>query len=98
MSGTEHDPRKRRSRSIRLAVFTSFISKGGNVLLMLIAIPLAYRVLGEERAAIYGVMQSLMWLVSMADLGTGPGMVRRLAGAVAAGDCERQGIVVSSAF
>ena len=63
-----------RSRRIVLAIVTSIISKGGNILLMLIAIPLAYRVLGEERAAIYGVMQSLMWLVSMADLGTGPGM------------------------
>ena len=87
-----------RSRRIVLAIVTSIISKGGNILLMLIAIPLAYRVLGEERAAIYGVMQSLMWLVSMADLGTGPGMVRRLAGAVAADDRERQGAVVSTAF
>ena len=77
---------------------TSIISKGGNMLLMFISIPLAYRVLGEERAAIYWVMQSLMWLVSMADLGTGPGMVRRLAGAVAANDRDRQGTVVSTAF
>lgn len=92
------DHQQHRSRRIVLAVITSIISKGGNVLLMLIAIPLAYRVLGEERAAIYGVMQSLMWLVSMADLGTGPGMVRRLAGAVAVDDHERQGAVVSTAF
>lgn len=87
-----------RTRRILLAVMTSIISKGGNVLLILIAIPLAYRVLGDERAAIYGVMQSLMWIVSMADLGTGPGMVRRLAGAVADDDRERQGAVVSTAF
>ncbi len=92
------DHQKKRSRNIILAVCTSIISKGGNVLLMLIAIPLAYHVLGEERAAIYGVMQSLMWLVSMSDLGTGPGMVRRLAGAVAEGDKERQGAVVSTGF
>ena len=98
MTAPPECPRKQRSRSILLAVVTSVISKGGNILLMLIAIPLAYRVLGEERAAIYGVMQSLMWVVSMADLGTGPGMVRRLAGAVAAGDRERQGAVVSTAF
>jgi len=91
-------PREHRKRSILLAVFTSIISKGGNVLLMLISIPLAYRLLGEERAAIFGVMQSLMWLVNMADLGTGPGMVRRLAGAVAAGDQARQGAIVSTAF
>jgi O-antigen/teichoic acid export membrane protein len=93
---SEHQ--KKRSRSIILAVFTSIISKGGNVLLMLLAIPLAYQVLGEERAAIYGVMQSLMWLVSMADLGTGPGMVRRLAGAVAEEDKDRQAAVVSTGF
>ncbi len=95
---TGHCPRQHRRRSILLAVFTSILSKGGNVLLMLISIPLAYHLLGEERAAIFGVMQSLMWLVSMADLGTGPGMVRRLAGAVASGDQERQGVIVSTAF
>ena len=98
MSASMSDPGRHRSRSILLAVLTSFVSKGGNILLMLLAIPLAYRVLGEERAAIYGVMQSLMWLVSMSDLGTGPGMVRRLAGAVAAGDRKEQGAIVSSAF
>lgn len=90
--------REHRKRSILLAVFTSIISKGGNILLMLISIPLAYHVLGEERAAIFGVMQSLMWFVNMADLGTGPGMVRRLAGAVASGDQQRQGAIVSTAF
>jgi O-antigen/teichoic acid export membrane protein len=98
MTTTDHCPRERRKRSILLAVFTSILSKGGNILLMLISIPLAYHVLGEERAAIFGIMQSLMWFVSMADLGTGPGMVRRLAGAVAAGDRERQGVIVSTAF
>lgn len=91
-------PREHRKRSILLAVFTSFISKGGNFLLMLISIPVAYRVLGEERAAIFGVMQSLMWFVSMSDLGTGPGMVRRLTGAVAAGDKDRQAAIVSTGF
>lgn len=94
----DHCPREHRKRSILLAVFTSIISKGGNILLMLISIPLAYHVLGEERAAIFGVMQSLMWFVNMSDLGTGPGMVRRLAGAVAANDRERQGAIVATAF
>lgn len=98
MTPPDQCPREHRRRSILRAVLTSFLSKGGNVLLMLISIPLAYQVLGEERAAIFGVMQSLMWFVSMADLGTGPGMVRRLAGAVAAGDQERQGAIVSTAF
>ena len=98
MTKADHCPREHRKRSILLAIFTSFLSKGGNVLLMLISIPLAYRVLGEERAAIFGVMQSLMWIVSMSDLGTGPGMVRRLAGAVAENDRERQGRIVSTAF
>ena len=92
------DYQKKRTRGIILAVATSILSKGGNVLLMLVAIPLAYHVLGEQRAAIYGVMQSLMWMVSMADLGTGPGMVRRLAGAVAEEDRERQSAVVSTGF
>ena len=98
MTQTGQNAREHRRRSILLAVITSFISKGGNILLMLISIPVAYRVLGEERAAIFGVMQSLMWFVSMADLGTGSGMVRRLAGAVAAGDQAREGRIVSSAF
>jgi O-antigen/teichoic acid export membrane protein len=98
MTAEQSQAAARRSRGIVLAVLTSILSKGGNILLILLAIPLAYRVLGEERAAIYGVMQSLMWLVSMSDLGTGPGMVRRLAAAAAARDRAQQSAIVSTGF
>ena len=86
----------RRSRAIVLAVLTSLVSKGGNLLLMLLGLRLAMQELGPDRFAIYGLLQSMMFLVFMADLGLGPGMVRQLAGAAARGDRRRQGEVMAT--
>lgn len=81
-----------------LAVVTSLVSKGGNALLMLISIPMAFSVLGEERFGVYGVVQTLMWFITMSDLGMGPGITRRIARAVAQGDREEETAAVSCGF
>ena len=38
---------QRRLRSLRLAVVTSLLSKGANVLIMFMALPMAYHLLGK---------------------------------------------------
>jgi len=92
------DAQKTRTRAMGLAVITSLISKGGNALLMLVSIPLAFRVLGEEQFGVYGVVQTLMWFVTMSDLGMGPGITRRIAGAVARGNRDDETAAVSCGF
>jgi O-antigen/teichoic acid export membrane protein len=87
-----------RSRAMGLAVLSSLVSKGGNALLMLVSIPLAIRVLGEERFGVYGVVQTLMWFITMSDLGMGPGIMRRIVAAVARGDREEESAAVACGF
>lgn len=87
-----------RSRAMSLAVLSSVVSKGGNALLMLISVPLAFRLLGEERFGVYGVVQTLMWFITMSDLGMGPGIMRRIAGAVAKGSRADETKIVSCGF
>ena len=87
-----------RSRAMGLAVASSLLSKGGNAVLMLVSIPLAFNVLGEARFGVFGVVQTLMWFITMSDLGMGPGITRRVAGAVATGDREGETAAVSCGF
>ncbi len=76
----------RRKTAIQLAIFTSMLSKGGTVLIMLMALPLAFKMLGPDRAAVFGALQSIMWIVALSDLGIGPGLSRRIAAAAARDD------------
>ena len=94
----EASAQKLRTRAMGLAVASSLVSKGGNALLMLVSIPLAFSVLGEERFGVYGVVQTLMWFITMSDLGMGPGITRRIAGAVARGDQAEETAAVSCGF
>ncbi len=87
-----------RTRAMGLAVISSLVSKGGNALLMLVSIPLAFSVLGEERFGVFGVVQTLMWFITMSDLGMGPGITRRIAAAVAQGDRDAETAAVSCGF
>ena len=89
---------KSRTRAMGLAVVSSLVSKGGTALLMLVSIPLAFKVLGEERFGGDGVVQTMMWFITMSDLGMGPGITRRIAGAVARGDREEETAAVSCGF
>ena len=81
-----------------LAVLSSLVSKGGNAVLMLVSVPLAFSVLGEERFGVYGVVQTLMWFITMSDLGMGPGIMRRIAGAAAQDDRAAATAAVSCGF
>jgi O-antigen/teichoic acid export membrane protein len=89
---------KHRRRALNLAVATSLLSKGGTILLIVIAMPLAYRVLGKDRFGVFSALQSLMWLLGMADLGIGAGLARRLTMATSAGNREEQSRVMSTGF
>ncbi len=85
-----------RRRSIRLAILTSILSKGANMLIMFMALPLAFKVLGEQRAAVYGAIQSFMWLVALSDMGIGSGLSRRVAEGMALNDRVRTQRAIST--
>ncbi|MDB6069558.1 MAG: O-antigen flippase Wzx, partial [Verrucomicrobiales bacterium] len=87
-----------RTRAMGMAVLSSLASKGGNAILMLVSIPLAFRVLGEARYGVFGVVQTLMFFITMSDLGMGPGIMRRIASAVAKGNRAEETAVISCGF
>ena len=93
----EHHARHR-NRSIRLAVLTSFLSKGGTVLLQLLSIPIAVRVLGRDEFGLYTMVNLTLSMVSLLQVGVGPALTHGLAGARAAGHEEEQKNLGSTAF
>ena len=88
----------RRSRSIRLAVITSFLSKAGTVLLQLLSIPIAVRVLGREEFGLYTTVNLTLSAVALLQVGVGPALTHGLTRARAAGDETRQRELGSTAF
>lgn len=95
---TNESAHAQRTRAIGMAVLSSLMSKGGTALLMLISIPLAFKVLGEARYGVFGVVQTLMFFITMSDLGMGPEIMRRITGAVAKGDRDEETTVISCGF
>lgn len=89
---------RRRSRSIRLAVVTSFLSKAGTVLLQLLSIPIAVRVLGREEFGLYTTVNLTLSTISVLQVGVGPALTHGLTRARAAGDDAAQRELGSSAF
>lgn len=87
-----------RKHALRLAVASSILSKGGTLALLLLAMPLTYHILGEERLGVFGVLQLLMWLIGMSDLGVSAGVGRRLTVATSLEDREEQSRVMSTGF
>ena len=59
----------RRDRSIRLAVLTSILSKGGTALLQLLAIPLAVRVMGREEFGLYTCVELTLSTIVLLEVG-----------------------------
>lgn len=88
----------RRSRSIRLAVVTSSLSKAGTVLLQLLSIPLAVRVLGREEFGLYTTVNLTLSTVALLQVGVGPALTHGLTRARAADDGGRQRELGSTAF
>ena len=79
-----------RGIAIRSAVLTSLLSKGGNVLLQLVAMPLAYRELGKEEFGVFGIAASLLGIIHLMQIGIGPSLTSAIARLVAAGDKDGQ--------
>lgn len=88
----------RRSRSVRLAVITSFLSKAGTVLLQLLSIPIAVRVLGREEFGLYTTVNLTLSTVALLQVGVGPALTHGLTRARAADDQARQRVLGSTAF
>lgn len=89
---------QRRDRSIRLAVLTSFVSKGGSILLQLLSIPIAIRVLGREEFGLYTTVGLTLSTISMLEVGVGPALTHGLTRAHAATDEIKQRELGSTAF
>jgi len=96
LSNDEH--RKARSRGLKLAALTSLVCKGGNILLQLIAIPIALTVLGKEEFGVFETISALITFVILSEFGIGPGLTNLLAKKKAEEDSEGQGVAFSSAF
>jgi O-antigen/teichoic acid export membrane protein len=75
----------RRDRSIRLAVVTSFLSKGGTALFQLVSIPIAMRELGRDDFGIYSAVNVTLGTVVMLQVGIGPALAHGLSKARAQG-------------
>lgn len=69
----------RRDRSIRSAVATSFLSKGGTALLQLLAIPLAVRVMGRAEFGVYTSVSMALSTITLFEVGVGPALAHGLA-------------------
>jgi len=87
-----------RNRSIRSAVWTSFLSKGGTALLQLLALPVAMRVLGWEEFGLYASVAGLLITVQLFEIGLGPALTHGLSKAVAEGDRDRERALSTTAF
>lgn len=98
MTAAGEDHARHRSRSIRLAVVTSFVSKAGTILLQLLAIPIAVRVLGRGEFGLYTTVNLTLSTMALLEVGVGPALAHGLSKARAAGNEERQRELGSSAF
>lgn len=98
MTAAGEDHAEHRSRSIRLAVITSFVSKAGTILLQLLSIPIAIRVLGRGEFGLYTTVNLTLSTISLLQVGVGPALTHGLAGAIASGDDAKQRELGSSAF
>lgn len=95
---TGDDHAEHRSRSIRLAVVTSFVSKVGTLLLQLLSIPIAVRVLGRGEFGLYTTVNLTLGTMALLEVGLGPALTHGLIRARATGDEQRQRELGSSAF
>ena len=89
---------RRRDRSIRLAVVTSFVSKAGTILLQLLSIPIAIRVLGRAEFGLFTTVNLTLTTIALLEVGVGPALTHGLTRARAAGDEAKQRELGSTAF
>ncbi|MGB6223128.1 lipopolysaccharide biosynthesis protein [Haloferula sp.] len=89
---------KRRDRSIRLAVLTSFLSKAGTILLQFMAIPIAVRVMGREEFGVFNSVSLALATVALLEIGIGPALAHGLSKANANSDAQGRRELSSTAF
>src|SRR5690606_39295784 len=68
---------------------TSLVCKAGNILLQIVAIPMALVVLGREDFGVFATVSSLIGFIILSDLGVGPGLTNLLAKKIASDEIGR---------
>jgi O-antigen/teichoic acid export membrane protein len=97
--GSAHADRSvRRSNLLRLAVFSSGMSKLTAVGLQGLAIPLVYHALGTHQFALYLLLTAALASITLLQFGAGPGLTQAIARAHAQGDTNQEGSALASAF
>ncbi len=69
-----------RNRRLRLAIFSSFLTKPLAVVIPLVTVPLFLKYLGKERYGLYETIISLAGWLSLTNLGLGLGLMNKLTG------------------
>lgn len=77
---------------------TSLICKGGNILLQIVAIPMAFAVLGGEAFGVFAMISTLISFVILSELGIGPGLTNVLTKHIAGKDDHGAGVAFSTGF
>ncbi|GAA5483900.1 hypothetical protein Hsar01_03134 [Haloferula sargassicola] len=88
----------RRDSSIRSAVLTSFLSKGGTFLLQLVALPAALRVMGRAEFGMFGAVSTALATVALLEVGVGPALAHGISKAGASNDFAKRQKLASTAF
>lgn len=89
---------KRRSKRLRLAIITSIGSKFATLGLQFLAIPIAVRSVSSEEFGIYTASAAILSFISLADLGLGPALTRKMAKAWAISDLKEQSRLFGNAL
>jgi len=80
----QQDHGAKRSALLRLAIFSSGLSKLCGLALQASAIPLVYRSLGPHHYALYLLLTGALGTIALAQMGAGPGLTQGIAKANAA--------------
>lgn len=88
----------KRERSIRLAVFSSALSKSGTLLLRIVSIPIAIRVLGLGSFGVYASLTTMVALIEAFHIGVGPALTRGILKAEVAHDQKAAQAIFSTGF
>lgn len=87
-----------RERRIALSAVMSALSKGANLFVMIISVPLAVGHLGSERYGLWMTLTSLIALLGFSDLGVGASLVNAVARTHAEGRDKALAGVVATGF
>jgi O-antigen/teichoic acid export membrane protein len=88
--------RKHRHKRIVLAWTTSMVSKVTNVAVLLLAVPLVYRALGQGGYAAYAAITASAGLIAALNLGIGGSLVTPIAEASSSSDTRQEALLVQA--